>query len=202
MSLAEDEISDGWVLIKLLNGVLVPVQTECHYDQDCLSKFGVSALIYKVHLQLGYYPWFKHQREQYRKIDRDLVRRLPWHHIAEECPDREWDNVDAIEHVLLDLANNRDGLLHSVLLSIQAQIADKIPNVVLCNQFIIEPDQEVFSHNEKLFSLLEHQTGPELLVHPEQVVLLGELATVILPKVLKEVLAHVLQELLSRSVLS
>jgi hypothetical protein len=93
-------------------------------------------------------------------------------------------------------------LLHSVLLFIQAQIADKIPNVILCNQFIIEPDQEVFSHNEKLFSLLEHQTGPELLVHPEQVVLLGELATVILPKVLKEVLAHVLQELLSRSVLS
>ena len=58
------------------------------------------------------------------------------------------------------------------------------------------------SHNEKLFALLEHQTGPEVLVHPEQVVLLGELATVILPKVLKEVLAHVLQELLSRSVLS
>jgi hypothetical protein len=155
-----------------------------------------------VHLQLGYYPWFKHQREQYRKIDRDLVRRLPRHHIAEECPDREWDNVDAIEHVLLDLADDCDGLLHSVLFFTQSQPADQVPYVILCNQFIVEPDQEVFSHNEKLFALLEHQAGPELLVHPEQVVLLGELATVILPKVLKEVLAHVLQELFSLSVLS
>ena len=59
----------------------------------------------------------------------------------------------------------------------------------------------MFCNNEELFALLEHYTRSELLVNLKQVVLLCELATVILPKVLKKVLAHVLQKLFSRSIL-